>query len=101
MSGEIDRLTTATLTVAVVALTLNAFDCCLSPVSEVSGQPPSPARTALIRAHVVHASVLSLALGLGASIVGRSAYPLIGSALAAGWMAYQYDQAARRMPPPA
>ena len=99
--GEIDRLTTAALTVAVVALTLEAFDCCLSPVSEVSAQPPSPARTTLIRAHVVHASALSLALGLGAAILGRSAYPLIGAAVASGWMAYQYDQAARRLPPPA
>lgn len=94
--ARMDTPAVAGLTVAVVALSLNAFDCALPPLYEVGAAPADPSRVSLARTHVKNAAIVSLALGIGAAAVCKSPMPLIAVVAAVGWMAWQYDSAARR-----
>jgi hypothetical protein len=102
MSGtKLGTAATAGIGIGVVALALNAFDVLLPPVYEVSGQPPSPARTQMVNAHITNATVVVMALGVGAGVVARSAVPVVAAAGVSAWLAWQYNAAARRLPPAA
>jgi hypothetical protein len=101
MNDRLGAVAVAGLAVGVMAFACNAFDVSLSPVYEVSGQPPSPARTSVVRAHTAHAAVVVVLVGLVATVATRSVWPVTAAGAAAGWLAWQYDTAARRTPPPA
>ncbi len=101
MAENMGKTAVAGLSIGVVALTISAFDVVLPPVFEVSGQPPSMARTQLVRAHVINAAVVAGLLGIGASAVAKSPAPILAAVAAVAWLSWQYDAAARRMPPAA
>jgi hypothetical protein len=62
----------------------------------VGHDPVTDGRVRLVNIHILHAAGFALVLGVLATIAARSVLPLLGAAGTCGWMAWQYNAAARR-----
>ena len=83
------------LTVATVALILAVYNQTLPDAHSVRTQPNAPEVIAITKKTVTNAAVLSIALGLGAGIMARSAWPMIAAAVTVTWMTTTYHLAAK------
>lgn len=94
-----DRTTTAVvagLTITAMAAAADMFGRALPSPFELAERPVSDANTARVRQQCARCTPLVAAIGVGASLLARSWWPVLGVAAVAAWMCWQYDDAARR-----
>lgn len=90
-----DNAAVAGLTVTTMVAAVDMFARVLPAPHAIAGQPASPAATATVRQQCRSVLPMVLALGVGASLLAKSPWPVLGAAGAVTWMWWQYESASR------
>lgn len=88
----------AAFSVAVVALILAVYNQALPDHRSVAAQPADAAVVRETREHMFMAGGFSLAMGVAAGAMVKSAWPMVAAVLTVGYLSMTYNRAAKRNP---
>ncbi len=89
-----DNAAVVGVTVATAGLAAGMVGRVLPPMHEIRGTAPELA-VAPVREQLGRTGAVVLILGIGASILSRSVWPVVGVVAVCGWLVFEYDTAAR------
>jgi hypothetical protein len=97
----VDRGAVAGLTITATMAAMDMFGKVLPAPHSVADKPATRANVEQVRTQCVRVAPMALGVGVGASLLAKSPWPIAGVVIAMAWMWWQYENAAHAEGAPA
>lgn len=96
--GDVGRVGAALMLMGAGTNMYDAYSAVMSSPWSTEKFTQSPEEEEMARRYVRHATIIGWAYAIGGAVLARSIWPIVGAAVASGYMYYLYDCAVKQSP---